>query len=55
MPTQPPDYFAPETGVVLSHLLIVRDVDRSREFYGRVLGATVLRERRSCASRTVIS
>ncbi len=40
-----PDYFEPEKGAVLTHLLIVRDVDRSREFYQRVLGATVVRER----------
>ena len=51
MPGDPPDYFAPETGVVLSHLLIVRDVERSREFYQRVLGATVLRERGPCVLR----
>lgn len=48
MTTHPPDYFEPETGVVLSHLLIVRDVDRSREFYRDVLGATVLRDREPC-------
>lgn len=41
----PPDYFEPERGVVLTPLLIVRDVDRSREFYERVLEATVVRER----------
>jgi catechol 2,3-dioxygenase-like lactoylglutathione lyase family enzyme len=40
-----PDYLEPENGAVLTHLLIVRDVDRSREFYQRVLGATVVRER----------
>ncbi|GAA5200150.1 VOC family protein [Rugosimonospora acidiphila] len=40
-----PDYLRPASGAVLSHLLIVRDVDRSREFYQRVLGATVMRER----------
>lgn len=45
MQAQPPDYFEPETGIVLTTLLIVRDVDRSREFYERVLGASVLRER----------
>ena len=38
----PPDYFEPERGVVLTPLLIVRDVDRSREFYERVLGFTEL-------------
>ncbi|MEV6367962.1 VOC family protein [Micromonospora musae] len=46
-----PDYFRPENGVVLTHLLIVRDVDRSREFYRRVLGATVVRERRPAILR----
>ena len=45
MRAEPPDYFEPETGAVLTTLLIVRDVDRSREFYERVLGATVIRER----------
>ncbi|MBV8401855.1 MAG: VOC family protein [Acetobacteraceae bacterium] len=51
MPSEPPDYFAPETGIVLAHLLIVRDVDLSREFYRRVLGATVLRDRQPCVLR----
>jgi lactoylglutathione lyase len=51
MPADPPDYFAPETGVVLSHLFIVRDVERSREFYQRVLGATVIRDRGPCVLR----
>jgi lactoylglutathione lyase len=40
-----PDYFQPASGAVLTQLLIVRDVERSREFYQRVLGATVVRER----------
>ncbi|HEX2770886.1 MAG TPA: VOC family protein [Micromonosporaceae bacterium] len=39
-----PDYLAPESGAVLTHLLIVRDVNRSREFYQRVLGAEVVHE-----------
>jgi len=51
MAAEPPDYFEPETGVVLTHLLIVCDVDRSREFYERVLGTTVLREREPCVMR----
>lgn len=51
MPTEPPDYFEPETGIVLTTLLIVRDVDRSRGFYEGVLGATVLREREPCVMR----
>lgn len=45
MDGEAPDYLEPENGAVLTHLLIVRDVDRSREFYQRVLGATVVRER----------
>ena len=51
MAPEPPDYFLPETGLVLSHLLIVRDVDRSREFYQGVLGADVVRERDPCVLR----
>ena len=51
MAPEPPDYFLPETGLVLSHLLIVRDVDRSREFYQGVLGADVVRERNPCVLR----
>lgn len=51
MPFEPPDYFLPETGMVLTHLLIVRDVDRSRAFYTGVLGAQVVRERNPCIMR----
>lgn len=51
MDAEPPDYFEPETGAVLTHLLIVRDVDRSREFYERVLEASVIRERGPCVLR----
>jgi lactoylglutathione lyase len=51
MAGEPPDYFEPETGAVVTHLLIVRDVDRSREFYERVLGAAVIRERGPCVLR----
>jgi lactoylglutathione lyase len=35
----------PNEGFVLTHLLIVTDQDRSREFYRRVMGAEVVRER----------
>jgi catechol 2,3-dioxygenase-like lactoylglutathione lyase family enzyme len=48
MVNEAPDYFEPESGVVLTHLLIVRDVDQSRQFYQRVLGATPIRERQPC-------
>jgi lactoylglutathione lyase len=34
----------PEEAMELTHLLVVRDVDRSRDFYRDVLGATVHRE-----------
>jgi lactoylglutathione lyase len=51
MAAEPPDYFEPETGMVLTHLLIVRDVDRSRELYARVLEATLIREREPCVLR----
>jgi lactoylglutathione lyase len=34
----------PKEGVSVTHLLIVRDVARSRRFYSEVLGATVLLE-----------
>ena len=39
------DYPAPEHGFVVTHFLVVSDQDRSRDFYGRVFGATVVRER----------
>lgn len=34
----------PGEGVELTHILVVSDVDRSRDFYRDVLGATVYRE-----------
>src|SRR5690349_6176353 len=36
---------APSEGLLVTHLLIVADQDRSREFYHRVMGAEVVRER----------
>lgn len=39
------DFPTPETGMVLTTLLIVEDQERSRDFYSHVLGATVLLER----------
>jgi len=34
----------PTEGVELTHLLVVRDIDTSRQFYRDVVGATVFRE-----------
>ena len=34
----------PTDGMVLTHLLVVSDLDRARQFYRDVLGATVYRE-----------
>ena len=39
-----PEWPIPRDGVAVTHLLIVRDVDRSRRFYVDVLGAQVLLE-----------
>jgi catechol 2,3-dioxygenase-like lactoylglutathione lyase family enzyme len=36
---------APEEGFIITHLLIIADQDRSRDFYSRVLGGQVIRER----------
>jgi hypothetical protein len=43
MADEAPDYFEPEGGAVLTHLLIVRDIDRPREFYRRVTVPSCLR------------
>lgn len=51
MAAEVPDYFQPECGLVLTHLLIVRNLDRSREFYRRVPSATVVRERQPAILR----
>jgi catechol 2,3-dioxygenase-like lactoylglutathione lyase family enzyme len=40
-----PWFPAPQTGLLLTHLLIVADQDRSRAFYSSVLGADIVRER----------
>ncbi len=42
------EFPAPDEGVVLTHLLIVSDVDRSRAFYSDILGARVLLEKDPC-------
>jgi lactoylglutathione lyase len=39
------DFPAPEQGFLLTHFLVVSDMDRSREFYTRLLGGTVVVER----------
>jgi lactoylglutathione lyase len=36
---------APSDGILITHLLIVTDQDRSRDFYSRVLEGQVIRER----------
>ena len=36
---------APAEGFIVTHLLIVADQDRSRDFYSNVLGGQVIRER----------
>jgi lactoylglutathione lyase len=38
------DFPAPEQGFLLTHFLVVSDMDRSREFYTRLLGGTVVVE-----------
>ena len=39
------DFPAPEHGFLLTHFLVVSDMDRSREFYRSMLGGTVVNER----------
>lgn len=39
------DFPAPAEGFVVTHLLIVTDQDRSRDFYVRIFGAKVVSER----------
>ena len=39
------DFPAPKEGFVITHVLVVADPDRSREFYRSLLGAQVLLER----------
>src|SRR5215469_8186926 len=39
------EFPAPESGFVLTHFLVVSDQDRSRDYYQRVFGATVVLER----------
>jgi len=42
------DFPAPREGMVLTHFLTVEDVDRSRAFYGDVLGGQVVLEGEPC-------
>jgi lactoylglutathione lyase len=39
------DFPAPDHGFLLTHFLVVSDMDRSREFYASMLGGTVVNER----------
>jgi lactoylglutathione lyase len=39
------DFPAPDEGFVITHFLVVSDMDRSREYYARLLGGTVVSER----------
>jgi catechol 2,3-dioxygenase-like lactoylglutathione lyase family enzyme len=39
------EFPAPRSGLVVTHFLVVRDQDRSREYYQAVFGATVVLER----------
>jgi len=41
----PGNFPAPKEGFVITHVLVVADQDRSREFYGDLLGGQVLVER----------
>ena len=41
----PRDFPAPSEGFVLTHFLVVSDQDRSREFYQKLFGGTVVVER----------
>ena len=40
-----PEIWAPQSGFVVTHFLVVSDQDRSREFYRSVFGAAVVVER----------
>ncbi|HYK31719.1 MAG TPA: VOC family protein, partial [Streptosporangiaceae bacterium] len=41
----PGDFPAPREGFLITHVLVVADQDRSREFYQSLLGGQVLVER----------
>jgi len=46
-----PDLPAPDEGIVATLFIIVREVARSRDFYSRVLGGTVVLEENPCIVR----
>ena len=43
-----PEAPIPQQGLLVTQLLIVRDQDKSREFYAGILGGKVLREKNPC-------
>jgi lactoylglutathione lyase len=47
----PEGFPAPSEGLIVTHLLIVADQDRSRDFYCNVLGGKVIRERNPAVVR----
>jgi len=53
----PDDFPAPREGFVITHVLVVADQDRSREYYRELLGGQVLRkrDRPRPANRAIIS
>jgi catechol 2,3-dioxygenase-like lactoylglutathione lyase family enzyme len=42
------DFPAPAEGILVTLFLTVRDVPRSRDFYGRILGGTVVLDENPC-------
>ena len=46
------DFPAPKVGFVITHVLVVADPDRSRDFYHSLLGGQVLLERDRSSSRS---
>jgi hypothetical protein len=47
----PPDLPAPAEGILATLFITVRQVGRSRDFYSRVLGGTVVMEENPCMVR----
>jgi catechol 2,3-dioxygenase-like lactoylglutathione lyase family enzyme len=46
--TVPPDFPAPAEGMVATLFITVRQIARSRDFYSRILGGTVVLEENPC-------